>query len=52
MKLSFETVFAYHEVIAKLATDGDDFAKMWVKYLQSTGWTEDEFIEEVNRGCN
>jgi len=48
-KIEFKIVNHYFEVIANLATDAYDFCKLWMKYLSSVGWTEDEFFQQLEK---
>lgn len=48
MKANFDYLEAQFETIANLCNSGDDFATTWKKFLESNGWTEDEYQKELD----
>lgn len=49
MKLSFEYIEAQFDTIASSCNDADCFAMTWKNFLNSCGWTEDEYEKELDR---
>lgn len=47
-KAKFEYIESQFEVIIKLCNGGDDFAMTWKKFLESCGWTEEEYQRELD----
>ena len=49
MRASFEEVDYYCGVIYKLTKSVSDFSQTWRNYLESVGWTEDEYSVESDK---
>lgn len=48
-KTQFEVIDYNAEVIKSISPNAEIFCDAWVNYLESNGWTEDQYEEEFER---
>jgi hypothetical protein len=49
MKTDFSIIDSNQELIYKFCKSSDDFSVCWKNYLQSNGWSEEEYEEELEK---
>ena len=49
MKTQFEVLEYHFDLLNKLSNNPPDFSTMWINYLSSSGWSEEQFEIEMDK---